>query len=156
SKEPPIRRRDERIDLTQRRVSINKSSVQPRHEAHSFVDLLRLESQAESQLARMECLEADGGIDVLHQDGPWVFGRNFFNLHSARCRSHKHWTRRRPIHHNTQVKLAFDGKCLFNQQALDYFAFRTSLMRDQPHPENFVDPLPCLSKIFGYLDAATL
>ena len=53
------------------------------------VDLRRLEAEREGELARLVGLKADGGIDVLLEDGVGVFGGDLFDLHAAGLRGHE-------------------------------------------------------------------
>ncbi len=88
---------DERIDLKQRRVGLLVGLVERQHELYRRCDKLRLQTEAEGDLARLEGLKANRGIDVLLDDRIRVLGRNLLDLHPACFGGHEHGTRNRAI-----------------------------------------------------------
>jgi hypothetical protein len=58
------------------------------------------------------------------------------------------------IQHDPQIQLAFDGQRFFDEQALDHTTFRTGLMGDQRHAQNFFGKFCRLGGIARDLDAA--
>ncbi len=154
--QPPVSRGDKRIDLAQRSVGVHKGFVEPRHEADGFINMLRLQAQAECQLARMKRLEAGHGIDLHFQNRVWIFGRDFLDLHAAGSRRHEHRLRRHAIDYDSQIKFALNRQRLFNQQALNDLAFSPGLVRDQPHAQNLVGPHPGFVQVLRDLNAAAL
>ena len=89
--QPPIRGSDERINLQKRSVRILECLVEPCHELHGLVDLLRLEPKLKRQLARLKGLQSHAGIDVFLQYGLRILCGNLLDFHTACGRRHEDW-----------------------------------------------------------------
>src|SRR5258706_14467299 len=82
---------DERIDLEQGSVGVEKRLVEVGQKLHREVDLLGIESKPESHLARLKRLQPHAGIDVLFQNSVGILRSDLLDIHSAGGRGHEHW-----------------------------------------------------------------
>ena len=155
-KEPAVSRGDEGIDLNQRRVGVFGGARQRHHELHRAADVLRLEAEAERDLARLERPQPKAGQNVLFDNRAGIFRGDFFDLHAARRRRHEDVAAIHAVEQHAEVKLARDGQRLFDQQPLHRLAFRAGLMRDQLHAEHLGRQLAGFLRRLGQLDAAAL
>ena len=122
--------------------------------ATACVDLRRLQSQRKSQLARLPRAKPNRRIDRLLEDGLGSLRRNLFNLHAAGLRRHKHQLARGAVQHDAEIKLALNGRGLFNQQPLHLLSLRPGLVRHQRHAQNVLRvQLGVLARL-GHLHAA--
>ncbi len=87
---PAVARGDEGIDLDQRSVRGLKGAIKVLKETHRLVYHLALKPQAEGQLARLEGLEPDAGIDEFLQDFFRMLGGYHFDFHAAFAGGHEH------------------------------------------------------------------
>ena len=154
--QPPVGRRDKRIDLEQRSVRIEERLVEAGQKLHRGIDLLRAQPQLERDLARLKRLEAHARIDVLLQNRIRIFRRDLLNLHPARRRRHEHRLALGAVHQNSQVEFLLDGQRLFDQQPPHDATFRPGLVRHQLHAQHFGREIAGLVHRLGDLHAAAL
>ena len=131
-----VARRDEGIDLDQRSVRGLKGAIEVLKETHRLVHHLALKPQAKGQLARLEGLESDAGIDEFLQDFFRMLGGHHFNFHAAFAGGHEHGPAGGAVDDNAEVKFARDVQAFLNQHALDQAALRPRLVSDQGHAQD--------------------
>src|SRR5215813_2670262 len=127
-----------------------------RHELHSLVDLLRLESKSEGQLARLKCLKSYCRIDVFFKNCLGIFRRDLFNLHASCSGRHKDRSCRGAVKHNPKIEFAFNGESFLDQESLDFLSFGSCLVGHQLHSEDLSCQLRSLFYALGYFDTAAL
>ena len=135
---------------------LDERLVQALEESDGLVDLRRLQSQREGQLARLPCAKTHRRIDRLLENGLGSLRRDFFNLHAAGLRRHKHQPARRAVEHDAQIKLALNRRGLFNQQPLHLLPLRAGLVRHQRHAQNVLAVLLGVFARLRHLHAAAL
>ena len=145
---------DEGVDFQQGSVGFQKDLVEAGHEFDRVVDLGWLQAQRESKFARLVGLKPDCGVDIGLEDGVGILGRDFFNLHPACLGGHEDQLGGCAVEHDAQVKLAFDGRHLFDQDPLHLLALGPRLVRDQLHAKDLLGVFLGIRQGFGYLDAA--
>ena len=151
-----VLRRDERVDLDQRRVRFHVHVVKALHELHRGVDLRGLQTERKCQFPRLVGLETDRRVDHDLMDRVGVLGGDFLDLHAASLRGHEDIAGLRAVQNDTQIQLAVDRRCFFNQQPPYLLAFRSGLVRNQLHAQDVACVLFGFVKRASDLDAPTL
>src|SRR6266849_6616536 len=82
-KQAAIGRGDERINLEEGSVGIEKRLVKVREKLHRGIDLPGAQPQLESHLARLKRFQAHARIDMLLQNGIWIFRGHLLYIHPA-------------------------------------------------------------------------
>jgi hypothetical protein len=114
------------------------------------------ETHPECQLARLERNDTRARVDVLAEDLFRFLRRDFLDVHSTGGTGDDDRARRRTIDDDAQIELAFDLESFFDQDASDFSAFRSGLVRDERHAEHLLGELLGLVGGLGDLDAAAL
>src|SRR5262245_78613 len=126
----------EGVDFEERGVHFDEGPIEREHELRGFAGELRRQAQAERQIARLERLHPDGGVDVFLQDFFRGLGCDLLDVHAACGRGHKNQLRDRAVEQQSQIKLLFDLQPLFDEQGSHGAAFGTGLVRDQIHSDH--------------------
>ena len=119
-----------------------------------MIDLRGLQSQRESQLARLPCAEANGRVDRLLEDRLRRLCGHLLDLHPSGLRCHKDQLARGAVEHNTQVELAFDRRGLLDEKPLHLLALGSGLVGLERHAQNVLGVLLGLLARPGHLHAA--
>ncbi len=90
-----------------------------------------LQSQPESQLARLKRPQAGGRVNGGFQNCFRVLPRHFFDLHPAGGGGHHHHPRQRPVQHQTEVEFARNRERFLHQHAAHDAARGAGLRRHQ-------------------------
>src|SRR5207247_7041745 len=115
---PAVLGDDERVDLDHRGVELAEGAIGPENRRHGLVHLGARETQAERQLACLESLHPDRGLDFLAQDRRRLALRDFFDLHAAVRVRHHHDPLALAVEHQADVQLPLDRRRLLDQQAM--------------------------------------
>ncbi len=129
---------DERIDLEERRVGRDERVVERTHQLDGLLDGVARQPQRERQLASLEGLQAQGRVDADLEDSLGRLLGDLLDLHAAVLAHHQDGLARRPVDHQAQIELAADVEALLHQHAANLAAFRSGLMRDEPHPDHLL------------------
>ncbi len=112
------------------------------------------DADPESELSSLKGREAETRLERFFKDSLRRFRRDFLDLHAAFGRGHRNVFTQHAIEHDAQVKLALDGQCFLDEQALDQAAFGSCLVRHQRHPQHFFSDGSGLGGILRDLDAS--
>ena len=152
----PVLGHDQRVDLDHGGVEVAQRPVAALDGRDRLARERRRELEAEGQLATLEVLHADRGLDRLAQDGLRPLDRDLLDLHAALARGHHHDALRLPVQDEAQIDLPVDGGGGLDIEAVHDLAARTRLMGDQALAEQFLGGLPDLVVAAAHLDAAGL
>src|SRR5258708_10521725 len=100
----PVRSRDERVDLDQGGVGVEKGLVKAGQELYGRIDLLWLQAEFERDLPGLERLKPHARIDVLLQNCVRLLFRNLLDFHAACSPPHEYWFTLRALHQHAQLQ----------------------------------------------------
>ena len=76
--------------------------------------MLRLQTERECQLARLEGLQAHAWINVRFENCVGIFRRDLLDFHAARRRRHEHRPGFYAVNDDSQIKFFLGGQSLFD------------------------------------------
>ena len=100
---------DKRIDFDLTAVFLDEQSKKPLDKRHQFLDLIRRQTQAKTQVPTLVITQADIGIDVDREDLLRRFRRHLLDLHAALSGSHNRILLNRAIKEHGQIEFVCDG-----------------------------------------------
>ena len=106
-------RKQERIDLEQRRVHLLVRCIERLHEPGCLRNQLRRKPQGKRQFARLKRAKADRRIDRLFENLLGSPGGDLFDVHAAGGRSHEHRPAAGPIEHDAEIEFFIDRQSFF-------------------------------------------
>ena len=146
----------QRVDLDDRAIEFDEGLVHGQDELGAGADLAALKAEAEGDLARMEGLDAGGGIDVDLQDLFRLLGGDLLDFDAALGRGHDGDARGGAIDQHAKIKLALDVAAALHIDALDQLAAGAGLVRHQVHADHALGRVAHVVHRLDDLDAAAL
>src|SRR5688572_4920774 len=147
---------DQRIYLDDRAVELDERLVHRGHELDAGGNLVAFEAEAERDLARMERLDAGGGIDRDLDDLFRMVGGDLLDLNAAFGRGHDGDARGSAVNQHAEIELAPDVAAALHIDALHQLALGAGLVGDKGHADHALDILAHLVQRLRDLDAAAL
>ena len=123
---------------------------------HRALHLLDVEAELEGELARLEGLEADRGLDQHLKDGLRLGARHLLDLHAAALRGDDPDALGLAVEHIAEIELAVERLRDLDIDALHRLAVRAGLDGDQPLAEQIRRRLAHIVVGLAQLDAAGL
>ncbi len=127
----------ERVDFQQACIRRRECLVRSNNQTGRGFDLIPLETKRESDLPRMERLNARDGIDRDDGDLFRRRRRNFFDIHAAFGGGHDRNPTGPTVDQHAEVQLARDVGAFFDVNPAHHTALGAGLRRHQRHTENF-------------------
>ena len=123
----PVGRGHQRVDLHHGGVEIAEGPVAAEDGLHRLRRMAGVEAEAEGDLAGMEGLHADGGIDADADQGLRPGGADLLDLHAARRRGHHHDPLALPVEDQAEIELAHHIARRLDIEAVHQLAARPRL-----------------------------
>ncbi len=115
---------DEGIDFGERGIHIEAGLRERNHRGCGAGDGRGRDADPEGQIARLIRHQAEAGLDKFFDDRLGSFRGDFFDLHAAGGGRHEGDLAGRTIENDAEVKLPLDGKCFFDEHAVNHAALR--------------------------------
>ena len=147
---------DQRVDLEHGRVVVAEGAVAAQDRLHRVLDLLDVQAELEGDLARLEVLHADGGLDDHGDERVGLLLGDRLDLHAALLRGEHADALLLPVENEAEVELFFERVGDLDVDALDGLALGARLVRDERPAEHALGGLAHLVVGLAELDAAGL
>ena len=147
---------DQRVDLDHGGVELAEGAVAAEDGADGRGDLAGLEAQREGELARLEALHADGGLDRDPDQRLGLVVRDLLDLHAAGRGGHDHDPLGLAVEHEAQIELAPPLHRRLDIDPRHQLAARPGLLGHQRLAEQLLGRGLDLAVVPAQLDAAGL
>ena len=147
---------DQRVDLDHGGIEIAEGAVGAHESGHRLADHRRRKTQGKGDLAGLELLHADRGLDGTADHGVGLGLGDLLDLHAAGTGGNQRHALLGTIQHKSQIQLTVDVAGAFDIEAVHDLAGRAGLVRHQALAEQLVGRFPDLVVGTAQLDAAGL
>ena len=154
--EPALLGHRERVDLELERVGLDEAAVETAKDGHGLREERAREPEGRGELAALEVLEADGGIDRLPHDRLGSEVGDPLDLDASERRSDQRDALCGPVDDERDVELSVDPGGPLDEDAADEDAFGARLRGHEPGLEQLAGGLLDLGRRSRRADAAGL
>src|SRR6056297_203925 len=145
---------NEGVDLEHLHVLFEEQFIERAHQFDALFDLRAGEAEVEGDAATVERLIAGGRIDREAEDFLGRFFGHFFDVHAAFGGAYEGHAAGLTVDQKGEVKLGFDAGAVFDVDAVDLFARRTSLLGHEGAAQHALGFVGGLFDGFGEAHAA--